>query len=263
MINFTWHPHENIFSFVTSEGELFIYPSFLSSENAQLLQKPLQPAPFIHDPLSETSGNARKSLTNGLKRTPNDSARRQGTPTSLDDILGPESAGEEDDFVEDDDGAGYLDEVNGYGKRSYDLLNDFEGPHRKRRATHETWSPRIHQSFQPGSTPWRGNRRYLCKSISQVRGRYFGLHVAGLNLTGFVWTVDQDTHHTVTVEFYDREFHRDFHFTDPYLYDKACLSESTLFRLPKQKAELIRRAWNTVFMPADDRKPCHGLLQTT
>lgn len=48
--------------------------------------------------------------------------------------------------------------------------------------------------------------------------------ILGLNLTGFVWTVDQDTHHTVTVEFYDREFHRDFHFTDPYLYDKACLS---------------------------------------
>lgn len=36
--------------------------------------------------------------------------------------------------------------------------------------------------------------------------------------------MDQDTHNTVTVEFYDREFHRDFHFTDPYLYDKACLS---------------------------------------
>ncbi len=47
----------------------------------------------------------------------------------------------------------------------------------------------------------------------------------GLNLIGFVWTVDQDTHHTVTVEFYDREIYRDFHFTDNYLYDKACLSE--------------------------------------
>lgn len=47
----------------------------------------------------------------------------------------------------------------------------------------------------------------------------------GLNLTGAVWTVDQETHHTVTVEFYDRELHRDFHFTDPYQYDKACLSE--------------------------------------
>lgn len=49
--------------------------------------------------------------------------------------------------------------------------------------------------------------------------------MTGLNLTGCVWTVDQETHNTVTVEFYDRELHRDFHFTDPYKYDKACLSE--------------------------------------
>ena len=48
----------------------------------------------------------------------------------------------------------------------------------------------------------------------------------GLNLVGSIWTVDQDTHHTVTVEFYDREMHRDFHFTDNYLYDKACLSKT-------------------------------------
>jgi chromosome transmission fidelity protein 4 len=50
----------------------------------------------------------------------------------------------------------------------------------------------------------------------------------GLNLTGAVWTVDQETHNTVTVEFYDRELHRDFHFTDPFLYDRACLSKSTI-----------------------------------
>lgn len=45
-------------------------------------------------------------------------------------------------------------------------------------------------------------------------------------MIGFVWTVDQDTHHTITVEFYDREMYRDFHFTDPYFYDKACLSNN-------------------------------------
>ncbi|KAL8910955.1 MAG: hypothetical protein Q9172_007759 [Xanthocarpia lactea] len=219
VINFTWHPLQNIFSFVTSEGELFIYPNFLSPEDAQLLQKPLQPAPFIHEPLSETSGNARKVLTNGLKRPSDDRARREGTPASLDDLLGPESEGEGNDFVEDDDGAGYLDDLNGYGKRTYDHVNGFGGPDAKRRATHLSWQPKIHHSFQPGSTPWRGNRRYLC-----------------LNLTGFVWTVDQDTHHTVTVEFYDRELHRDFHFTDPYLYDKACLNEhGTLFSCPPTK----------------------------
>ena len=47
-----------------------------------------------------------------------------------------------------------------------------------------------------------------------------------LNLIGFVWTVDQETHNTVTVEFYDRDLYRDFHFTDPFLYDKSCLSKS-------------------------------------
>jgi len=46
-----------------------------------------------------------------------------------------------------------------------------------------------------------------------------------LNLIGFVWTVDQETHNTITVEFYDRETYRDFHFTDHSLFDKACLSK--------------------------------------
>ncbi|KAL9601666.1 MAG: hypothetical protein Q9219_002386 [cf. Caloplaca sp. 3 TL-2023] len=216
VINLAWHPHENIFTFVTSEGELFIYPNFLSPENLQFLQQPLQPAPFIHDPLRETSGNARKTLTNGFKERIEDRTRRKGTPDSLDDILGPESEGEADNFVDDDDGAGYFDDVNGYGKRTNGHLNSLDGHNIKRRAACQSWQPQIHQSFQPGSTPWRGNRRYLC-----------------LNFTGFVWTVDQDTHHTVTVEFYDREFHRDLHFTDPYMYDKACLNDhGSLFSCP-------------------------------
>jgi chromosome transmission fidelity protein 4 len=54
------------------------------------------------------------------------------------------------------------------------------------------------------------------------------LTLVGLNLTGVVWTVDQESHNTVTVEFYDSELHRNFHFTDPYRYDKACLSKQGL-----------------------------------
>jgi hypothetical protein len=50
-----------------------------------------------------------------------------------------------------------------------------------------------------------------------------GLIIA-CNMIGHVWTVDQDTHNTVTCEFYDREAHHQYFFTDPYLYDKACLS---------------------------------------
>ena len=161
VINVAWHPTDNIVSFVTSDGELFIYTNFLLPDFASYLEKTLQPAPFIHDPLAETSGNARRPLTNGNKEKPDPRARRKGTPDSLDDLLGPE-LGDDDDFVSDDDGAGYADEVNGYGKRNNGHLDPVDGVVNKRRATGQTWQPRLHPSFQPGSTPWRGNRKYLC-----------------------------------------------------------------------------------------------------
>ena len=128
-----------------------------------LLEKPLQPAPFIHDPLSETSGNVRKSHTNGLKDGAEDRGKRQGTPDSLDDILGQSMELDGDDFVSDDDGAGYLEGINRNGKRTNGHLDEVDRFDGKRRAAYDAWQPRIHQSFQPGSTPWRGNRKYLCR----------------------------------------------------------------------------------------------------
>ena len=223
VINIAWHPTKNIVSFVTSEGELFIHPDFLHTEAASVLAKGLQPAPLNRDPLAELSGNARKLPSHGSKDDHRVQSRRQGTPDSLDDILGPELDGDDDnDFVSDDDGAGYVN-VNGFGKRGAEHLDAIDGIENKRRATYHTWAPRLHEPFQPGSTPWRGNRKYLCQ-WNPFLGLFI-LTITGLNLTGFVWTVDQGTYNTITVEFYDREYHRDFHFTDPYLYDKACLSK--------------------------------------
>ena len=118
----------------------------------------------MHDPLAETSGNARKALTDGHKQPNGTRSKRQSTPDSLDDILGPDMELDGDDFVEDDDGAGYIDGLNLNGKRTNEHLDDLHGFDGKRRATYGSWQPRIHQSFQPGSTPWRGNRKYLCKS---------------------------------------------------------------------------------------------------
>ena len=227
-----WHPTENIVSYTNNDGELFIHVDFVPSGLLPFLEKDLQPAPFIHDPLTEVSGNAQR-LVNGNSHTNKESIphrRRRGTPDSLDDILGDDGLSDdnEDNFVEDDDGGGYAEhEVNGYGKRTnghLDIKHDYYGSKRAKgygsNFSTSSSRPRIHPSFQPGSTPWRGNRRYLC-----------------LNLTGFVWTIDQDTHHTITVEFYDRELHRDFHFTDVFLYDKACLNEhGTLLSSPPPPA---------------------------
>ncbi|KAI9798697.1 MAG: hypothetical protein M1825_005024 [Sarcosagium campestre] len=211
-----WHPTNNIVSFTNTDGEVFINPDFVPSEHAALLQKPLQSALSLQGPLAETSANAQRPLINGSKGSTRQERPRRGTPDSLDDLLGPDGVDENDDFVSDDDGAGYIEDVNENGKRTNAHLPDEDGYVSKRWAPQSYWEPKLHESFQPGSTPWRGDRRYLC-----------------LNLTGAIWTIDQETHHTVTVEFYDREAHRDFHFTDPYLYDKACLNEhGSLFSCP-------------------------------
>ena len=176
VINVAWHPTQNVVSFVTSDGELFIYTDFLVPEFAPYLEKTIQPAPFIRDPLAEINGNGRKPPINGVKDNADSRKRRRGTPDSLDDLLGPE-LGDEDDFVSDDDGAGYASEVNGYGKRKNDHLDAINGFDPKRRATNRTWQPTIHNSFQPGSTPWRGNRKYLCKSGQTFHERTFIDHV--------------------------------------------------------------------------------------
>jgi chromosome transmission fidelity protein 4 len=214
VMDLAWHPTKNLLSFTNSDGEVYIFNDFVPEEHAHLVKLELQPAPFIHDPLSEISANVRHSNTNGIKDVPHRGARR-GSPDSLDDILGSDILGEEDDFVVDDDGAGYALELNGNGKRPNGLQ---DGGRASKRSAY-SWEPQYHGSFQPGSTPWRGNRKYLC-----------------LNLVGFVWTVDQDTHNTVTVEFYDNQNHRDFHFTDTFMYDKACLNDSgTLFSCASEK----------------------------
>ena len=134
----------------------------MPADLAHFLDESLHPAPFIHDPLAETSGNARKALTNGIKPTADIRSKRKGTPDSLNDILGSELGGDEDDFVVDDDGAGYALGLNGNGKRTNGHLGDIDGFDAKRRASYQAWQPSLHDSFQPGSTPWRGNRRYLC-----------------------------------------------------------------------------------------------------
>lgn len=207
VVDIAWHPTNNLLSLTTTDGEVYICPDFISSQFSILLKLARQPAPFIHDPRDETTANGRRPQVNGQKSQPE--AARTDLTDDLDSLLDDGFGEDDDNFVIDDDGAGYT-----LGRKRPADDNDIFGDYPNKRAN--VLQPRFHEPFQPGATPWRGNRKYLC-----------------LNLIGFVWTVDQDTHHTVTVEFYDHEFHRDFHFTDTFLYDKACLSEhGTLFACP-------------------------------
>ncbi|GAO17702.1 uncharacterized protein UV8b_01349 [Ustilaginoidea virens] len=213
VIDLAWHPSKNILSFTTTDGEVYIYSDFLPEQLVPLLKLNAQPAPFIHDPLSEISGNRQLPPSNGHKAAPPIPTRpRRHSMGSIGSMLDDDDEDDDDDgWVINDDNAGYV--VDRGSKRMRDPSDAWGDPASKRR---HLMAPQHHEAFQPGSTPWRGNRKYLC-----------------LNMIGFVWTVDQDSHHTVTVEFYDHEFQRDFHFTDTFLYDKACLNErGTLFCSP-------------------------------
>ncbi|CAO2648581.1 Nn.00g078480.m01.CDS01 [Neocucurbitaria sp. VM-36] len=222
-----WHPSENILSYTNNEGELFIHTEFVPEEYLSILQGSTVSAPFFHDPSEGRAGvPAPQQLANGTKQVlPGRPRQRDGTPDSLDDLLGPEfedneveNDGDEEmhDFVVDDDGAGYAPtNINGLKKRTNGHLTNGVEPLSKRRAySSAIFRPQVHEPFQPGSTPWRGERRLLCCS-----------------LTGYVETVSQEgRHHTVSVKFYDEHTFRNFHFTDIFLYDKACLNENgTLF----------------------------------
>ncbi|KAI5290665.1 hypothetical protein KEM54_000860 [Ascosphaera aggregata] len=218
VIRIAWHPTENILSFTTSDGELFTYEDFVPADKQTVLNRTLEDAPLQKDTGDKKISLPARPLQQSTAR-PEAVRGRGGTPNSLDDILGPMSDDEQlDDFIEDDDGTGYSEAT---GKRRRDKGDD-DGPASKRHIG-MFWEPKRHAPFQPGSTPWRGDRRYLCQWDLVVCA-----NKTGLNLVGFVWTVKQaeepSTHNTVTVEFSDGEQFRDFHFTDPFLYDKACLT---------------------------------------
>ena len=176
IINIDWHSHLNLLAFSTSDGEIFMFPDVVPAAHVGLLtEETLHPAPFIHDPLRETSHNVgrKAGLTNGLRPgKPNGSEnedpdlqhrsrRRRSSADTLDGILPSDIFGdEEEDFVVDDDGAGYA--LNENGKRTNRHLGGLDGRPMKRLVQ---WEPRLHEPLQTGSTPWRGDRRYLCKPI--------------------------------------------------------------------------------------------------
>lgn len=73
-----------------------------------------------------------------------------------------------------------------------------------------------YQPFQQGSTQWKNDRRYLT-----------------INLVGHIWTMQEGTHNTISVEFFDQGTNRKYTIRDPIRYEMACLTKAgCLFARP-------------------------------
>ncbi|KAG0167035.1 hypothetical protein DFQ30_006473 [Apophysomyces sp. BC1015] len=117
---------------------------------------------------------------------------------------------EMDDFVIDDDGAGYAETGQERERRT-------RAPAISRENTVRTVAaPR----FQPGSTPFRNTESNHSAAPQEGARRYLAF-----NLLGVIYTIFQGTHSIVNVEFHDHSQYRNFHFTDYLNYSMGAVGE--------------------------------------
>lgn len=164
---------------------------------------------LVLDEAAESSGeeSATEEPTGEGQETPGEAihqiARKEqpSSPMSESSLFGEG----EDDFIVDDDGAGYVEK------------KPKEGPAPKRRhiGSHhaETSSvPNVVASpYSPGCTPWAGGRRYLT-----------------INPFGYVWDVRQEGYDTITVTFFDRSLQKEYHFRDFHNLDLASMNSDSV-----------------------------------
>lgn len=156
-----WHPKENKISFTTSQGQLLTLPDPVPESHVEELLKPRSRIQIGERAPPPGQQQRQQQQRQEQQRQP-ERERRKRSPDMLDELMG---GVDDTDFIEDDDGAGYVQHSNGFGlKRGIDALDDYEDyGGGKRFAGDALWRPSIQEPFQPGSTPWKGSRKYLCK----------------------------------------------------------------------------------------------------
>lgn len=112
---------------------------------------------------------------------------------------------DEDMFVEDDDGAGYVPDLSHRGIEPEHSMEEEE----------QGYAMEYDEvrAIQPGATEFLGTRRYL--------------HASYL---GYIWTLKQDENrYSVTSHFFDTGIHPGYHFTDHVGYNLGCMSRRATF----------------------------------
>lgn len=149
-----WHPFSNTLSFTTSQGQLYRWKDCIPNSYSASYG-PTKRAPTLNGNINTDSTETSVSRSPSILSRP-------------DVDVDPFGEDEDDDFIIDDDGAGYVPLHSRKRGAEWD-----DAPYSKRgRGDVGTMSFRVktHEPFQSGSTPWRGNRRYLSNKLSLFSG---------------------------------------------------------------------------------------------
>ncbi|TPX59126.1 hypothetical protein SpCBS45565_g07825 [Spizellomyces sp. 'palustris'] len=199
-----WHPKEDDLCMTDELGRMSYWANAIP---ASAQEKGELERLFDEEATEVNEGDEQRSDTPRKK----DEELAQYNASMLDDLGEDENP---DDFVVDDDGAGYANPLDKPGqlKRYYEkgrakVVADLEREYGGRRQM-DLSGLEVQEAFQPGATPLQADRKYLA-----------------FNMVGVIYTIDLHTHHNMNVEFHDRSI-RPFHFTDYHNYSMACLGES-------------------------------------
>ena len=144
----------------------------------------------------------------------------------------------EDDFIVDDDGAGYVE-----GKHRGEEAANGDRQHSKRRKVQDgaARGGQIAMSlpgpYSPGSTPWASGRRYVT-----------------MNPVGYAWSVNQDGYNTVTVTFFDRSTQKEYHFRDFDGLDVASMNSDAILLATSNHRQHKKRGATVLFKKHDQSR---------
>ncbi|EST08024.1 WD40 repeat [Kalmanozyma brasiliensis GHG001] len=201
----SWHPSKDALAWTDNEGSLARWSDVVGTT---------RPSPF-----EEVTFDVSKAAR-GSRGQIDDIFAGTGLSDDEDDDAAPESrrgddADGMDDFVVDDESRSRR--YGGPSSRSYPRGENggVAGP-----GGFMVAATRAQDAFQPTSTPFRGQRRYLA-----------------YNLLGSVVAVEQDSHQTITFESFDTSARRNFRFSDMNSISMAALAKQGILFASKQLPE--------------------------
>ncbi|AOA63775.1 Chromatin-associated protein [Komagataella phaffii CBS 7435] len=146
----------------------------------------------------------------------------------------PDADGDLDDFIIDTETSTTKRPPNGFLDEDDELFGEHSKKRKPPTIVSSSWKI---TPYSPGATPWSYDKRYLT-----------------INSFGYCWSVEQTANYTITVDFFNKDLHRSYHFKDVYGYDLASMNENALVLATSGSNSINPKASSTkriLFRPHD------------
>ena len=201
-----WHPKFNSIALSNTKGQFVIW------NNPVPVSRP-GPCDAIADSMKQaTASESSKKKSEFISTEADVDNDDEGDDVSMKSMTDDRESTRDADLYDDLDD--FIDDVDGNFReeRRREYIEKSKSGH-SLAVTNAPKLPNIHSYVHPNATSLRGNRRYLA-----------------FNLTGTIETIDQGTHHAVSIAFHDISSYRPINFKDHFGFNLSVLGErSALF----------------------------------